>query len=491
MRNRKLAALALVAVLVGALVSTTSMHASADTLTVTRTDDPAPDGCRPLDCSLREAVIASNNRPGPDVIVLKAKRYNLMIPGVDEDAGSTGDLDIHKNVAIRGAGPRQTVIHANGLDRVIEVGESTIVGLEPPGDVTLTKLSIKGGLENGLTHGGGGVLNWGGLELRRTRVIRNEAHCCGGGVGTLSNGTTSLEKSFVAGNVANNGYGGAVHNDAGSLSVEGSTIEDNTTLEYGGGIYSLGKTVVKNSLILSNETTAGCCGGGLYLQGFGKINNTEVRGNHQTGSFDPGGGGMILFAETDGKPFVMKNSTVSDNTAGRDGGGIYAKGPGGFRMINSTLSGNESIGAIGGGFYEISDGPVSLLYSTIAFNESAGPGGGIGMNGGVTGEGLIVSNNSMDCNGTLTGAVGANLDSDNFCFTEPEALHGGARLRPLDDNGGSTPTHALRPTSDAIDAALKGDCPSPNRDQRGVKRPQNGDGTGGARCDLGSFEREP
>lgn len=44
--------------------------AQAATFEVTRTNDPAPNGCKKRDCSLREAVIAANNRNGADAIVL-------------------------------------------------------------------------------------------------------------------------------------------------------------------------------------------------------------------------------------------------------------------------------------------------------------------------------------------------------------------------------------------------------------------------------------
>lgn len=39
--------------------------AAADTFVVNRTDDPAPDGCDPTDCSLREAIIAANDTTRP------------------------------------------------------------------------------------------------------------------------------------------------------------------------------------------------------------------------------------------------------------------------------------------------------------------------------------------------------------------------------------------------------------------------------------------
>jgi CSLREA domain-containing protein len=57
---------------------------------------------------------------------------------------------------------------------------------------------------------------------------------------------------------------------------------------------------------------------------------------------------------------------------------------------------------------------------------------------------------------------------------------------PLQDNGGPTWSHALLAGSPAIDAADPSNFPV--SDQRGVERPQDGDGASGARADLGAFE---
>ncbi len=54
-------------------------------------------------------------------------------------------------------------------------------------------------------------------------------------------------------------------------------------------------------------------------------------------------------------------------------------------------------------------------------------------------------------------------------------------LAQLADNGGPTPTHALRAGSPALDAAVDEWCGE--TDQRGLARPQG-------RCDIGAFERE-
>src|SRR6266545_4352480 len=55
-------------------------------------------------CTLRAAVQESNALPGRDAITLPSGRYDLSIPGSDEDAAATGDLDITDDLEIRGAG---------------------------------------------------------------------------------------------------------------------------------------------------------------------------------------------------------------------------------------------------------------------------------------------------------------------------------------------------------------------------------------------------
>jgi hypothetical protein len=59
----------------------------------------------------------------------------------------------------------------------------------------------------------------------------------------------------------------------------------------------------------------------------------------------------------------------------------------------------------------------------------------------------------------------------------------------LGNNGGPTRTHEVVVDNPAIDATNNGTCPPPARDQRGVRRPQDGNHDGAAICDTGAFER--
>src|SRR5437870_3850242 len=88
------------------------------TITVNTTEDELTvDG----NCSLREAIQAANTDSavdacpagsGADTITLPVGTYTLTIPGANEDANQTGDLDNARDLTINGAGAAATIIQA-------------------------------------------------------------------------------------------------------------------------------------------------------------------------------------------------------------------------------------------------------------------------------------------------------------------------------------------------------------------------------------------
>ena len=72
-------------------------------------------------CTLRAAIQETNALPGEDAIEVPAGDYVLTIPGSGEDSACTGDLDISDDLILTGAGLDETIIDADGLDRVLDV----------------------------------------------------------------------------------------------------------------------------------------------------------------------------------------------------------------------------------------------------------------------------------------------------------------------------------------------------------------------------------
>ena len=271
--------------------------------------------------------------------------------------------------------------------------------------------------------------------------------------------------------------GGVTHRvfnlTSGSVSISGVTIQNGTAAFEGGGILNSGTLTLNNGTV-SGNTATGRGGGIAGPNGTLTLNNSTVSGNTVN---DSGGGINLLFGMV-----TLNNSTVSGNTAG-DGGGIVNTGL--LNLTNSTVSGNTASQGGGG---------INHALGTLDLNNN---GGGINIGGGTVSfkNTIIAGNNATnagpDCFGTLT-SQGYNLIGNNSGCTFSLAtgdLVGtpgtpvDPLLGPLQDNGGSTFTHALLAGSPAINSG--DDTAAPATDQRGVARPQ------GAASDIGAYEFEP
>ena len=207
-----------------------------------------------------------------------------------------------------------------------------------------------------------------------------------------------------------------------------------------------------------------------------------------------GGGGIKNNAGT----LTLSNIAISDSSAGdpccsggNGGGGIMNFG-GTVILNNSTISGNSMLG----GFYGsgiLNYGSMTISNSTISNN--TGHFGIANNSGTVTLQNSIVSNNitsgaDLACSGNIS-SLGYNIISNtagcNFTSSAGDLTGVDPLLGPLQDNGGSSFTHALLPGSPAIDAGNPAGCTDQNgnlltTDQRGTVRPQ------GANCDIGAYE---
>jgi hypothetical protein len=111
--------------------------------------------------SLRSAIQAADARGGSNTIILPGGTFTLTIAGAGEDAGASGDLDITRNLTIKGKGSGSTIIDGNNLDRVFQVLS---------GKVSISNLTIQHGRALGT---GGGILNSGGTVTLSSVAIQN------------------------------------------------------------------------------------------------------------------------------------------------------------------------------------------------------------------------------------------------------------------------------------------------------------------------------
>jgi CSLREA domain-containing protein len=88
--------------------ATFTVNSTADAVDTNPGDGVCADGSG--NCTLRAAIMEANALPGADTITLPAGTYILTIPGINEDAAATGDLDITADLTINGADTASTII---------------------------------------------------------------------------------------------------------------------------------------------------------------------------------------------------------------------------------------------------------------------------------------------------------------------------------------------------------------------------------------------
>jgi hypothetical protein len=442
-------------------------------------------------CTLPDAIRSANSDmsvggcstgTGMDTIELDNGDITLN-QTLDLASGPTGLPAIISEITIKGNGVTVQRLHASESScsaqdptapfRIFYVAQSgnltlndiTIShGCTPSGDsgggilnegrLTLSNTTVSNNKARTTTTGGkgGGILNRGGtLTLQAGTVIRNNEASEGGGIHNTDEavteletrkGVTRLKQVIVSGNSAV--FGGGISNELGTLEVTDSTISSNMAVD-GAGIANASQASITSSTISGNTATCvpsefnGCFGG----EG-GGINNSQN-----------------FFNE---RPLTIINSTISNNEA-KEGGGIYNNGD--LVLTNVTVTANKAFA-----------------------NEGAGLGTGTGPSPSVMVKNTVIARNTtgQDClvdNPSTYRSLGNNLDSDGTCRfnamgdrTVPDLI-----LGQLQNNRGSTFTHALPPNSPAIDTGDNAMCPP--TDQRGVLRPQ----PPGGRCDIGAYER--
>jgi len=411
-----------------ARTTNTGAHAPSSSLPVTNCDDDGPG-------SLRQTIAAAADGDTVDLTALRCGTITLQTGAIPVGVDS---------LVLNGPGRFMLSIGGNQLDRVF-------------------------------LHYGGGTLTVHGLTISDGRNRADEFDIAGGGciasAGYIALYDSTIRNCYARGQGA---YGGALY--AYSLTMSNSTLSGNhafgaqeqgSTAAFGGAAFVYG-------LQLAGSTISG--------------NRADHQADGDFASYDIGGG---IVAVRGGSVY---DSTIDTNVSGARGGGIAVFSN--LSVFNSTVSSNRAAGEIGGGFFLRWPAALQLGNSTVTSNSAGFDGGGVWLNapGSVFASSIIFGNSSDVGNrdnryGGPTAVLiegGRNLVGPAAPLTNlpADTLHADPQLLPLAYNGGSTRTHALAAASPAIDA---GNNESGLLfDQRGSAFPR----VFGAATDIGAFEQQ-
>lgn len=466
-------------------------------------------------CTLRAAIAEAQALGGQHLVTLPAGTITLgsPLPTITAD------------VTVSGQGADLSTISGGGTQAILLVGTGGILHVD---DVRLSDAALptSGGFGAAIGYVTGAI----GADVTVTSAqIRMNA----GPALALDSGTLTVVGSALVDNVAGAGRdGGAIWVGGADLEVTDVVLMGNHAGATGGAIAiegapSTATHQITNAIFTSNTATnggavsyaaaagaqttfTGCSfsansatgangGGAMWLNASGTQPTVTIADATFLGNFATvGDGGGVLVT---GALAVFSGSTFEGNQAAGGGGGICGFG---FRVVNTTVSGNQA--ARGGGIW-FNSGTNTLANVTIVGNTATGPSGGGGFLGSAhpSVRSTIVAGNTAspgpDCAGGMTSA-GYNLvgNGTGCTFTSATGDQVGSGATPIDplvgalaDNGGPTKTRALQPGSPAIDAGNPAGCTDLLdmpllADQRGDVRPTDGDGSGGARCDVGAYE---
>jgi hypothetical protein len=354
-----------------------STSAFAADFVVTRTDDPSPDqvpcfqigGCG---LSLRQAVLAANNRPGLDRILLSRKTYELtrMTSNINNTDGRLGQLRVTDALEIIGHDPTRTRIRwaSATLPHQTALHEHQVLHVQN----TQLKLS-----QLALSHGqgrDGGCLRLHGSNAALSDVLIEQCKASSAG-GALAIVTPVVSTpppppvvEFLRVSLNNNQApsGGAIAVlPSASIISNGLSVSGNTATASGGAVF--GHLQVGVSLINTLNLVWRSEGAGTQV-----LNNSAGDRGGALALYSNDAGYTNIFAASGSDPFIFEN-----NLALNEGGMAFAaRGRGTFE--NLIVKSNAA--NIGGGMALRS---IDALISQVEFDgntSQSGDGGAVAIN---------------------------------------------------------------------------------------------------------------
>jgi hypothetical protein len=426
--------------------------------------------------SLRAAIQQANAKPGTDIIT-----FSSQLSGTIPVGGSNALPYITDNLVIQGNG--NITLDAQGDFAALVSGkyaEGSMpengygeIGGSPFEYLTNTNLSVSGLTVTGAEQAGIFAFGKysGGLSVSDSVITGN-----GGAILAFSPKYMSTE--IVDSTISNNGdgkYSTVGHiSFLGGLTISGSTISGNTGpgaavyfegFDFGPGSPAASLTIADSAI---NNNTAG--GVRAKYTESAEITGSVIAGN-TVGYGESGGppiGAGLLFDEA---VVSISDSTIKNNTARYDGGGIFAS-ESSLELTGVTLTGNSAGDGSGGAIAfvdpagccgPVSDFELSLNASVVSGNDAARQGGGIYFDAdGYSESGfasLTISNSQIADNQAGSGSYGesagggAFVSVDGSDFGESRvSISGSQVLRNSAGYGGGM----LLDVSDSSDVELLG-----------------------------------
>jgi hypothetical protein len=360
-------------------------------------------------------------------------------------------------------------IDGGNQSRIFQVDSGVQAALN---HLTLTHGNATGTLADGA---GGAIYNQGALSLSNSTLTSNTVNTNGGAIYNLSAASLAVANCTLSSNSApfstSSLGGGAIYNTLGMVTVTNSLLTGNSAIQ-GGGVFNNGGTLtVLGSTIRGNDAFTGGGIKNMPPQGTARATLIVISSTLSGNTASNGGGGISnvssrASATVTNSSFaanycqfsrggaILNNlgqlainfSTLSTNTAGTEGGGLYNDST--LSLQSTILSGNHS---------EISVGTDVYSFETVA-----------------TGSYNVIGiGNSL--RGISNGDSNHNQVGDGVTPLQP-------RLAASGSYGGTTETFALLPGSPALGRGDPGTTLT--TDQRGLPRSRGG------LVDVGAYQSQ-
>ncbi len=207
------------------------------------------------------------------------------------------------------------------------------------------------------------------LSFSDTTIAENTSYSSGGAMWLYDVDAVTFTGASVTDNESTYGDGGAVYAyGVAAVTAAGSTFERNTAYYGGGALWVLGGLALSDSTLTDNA--AGRSGGGALVDGYATW-AVDVTGVTAEGNTAEGDGGAL--AVTDATAFTIEASTFVSNESGAAGGALYVADAAARTGRHLRVAGNRA--RYGGGLY-VSGGATPDEWTNVVLQENEAAAGG-------------------------------------------------------------------------------------------------------------------